>query len=245
MSKMILSQVENILQYEQPDEISPALSRNHYIFIEKLIKFLSNSINYPSLCETRRVFFSNLLVITALNNESKYLTKNFLTSAFLALLRNVSGHIDAKSLQDLINQISGTFIGVSKGKAFSLSSVNKITNELINLGIIKKSTVDFFTNVEKEALKLAKITCSHFEEIRNMSKNVSIKISSLVKKRIVPRMKVKQSSTVLVLSILFNYLPRKGYYRDNVFKFVSEKQKVDFQLLKKRVYRFRSKFNIS
>jgi len=242
---MISSKVESTIKYEKPDEVNPVLSRNHHIFIENLIKFLSQSINYPLLCETRRTFFYNLPVITALNRENKYLTKNFLTSAFLALLRNLSGHIDAKSLQDIINQISKKFLGISKGKAFSLSKVNKVTNDLINLGIINRTNVDFFSKVEKEALKLVNITCAHFKEINSLYSPVSLKISNLVRNRVVPRMKIKQSSTVLALSILFDYLPRKGYYRDNVFKFVSDNQKIDFQLLKKRVYRFRSKFNIS
>ena len=170
---------------------------------------------------------------------NKYFTKNHTANHFLALLDFRLSLVGSKLSPNHIERVR-EMLGMKKGKTFSYFSMKKTQSELLAAGYLQRKRKNLYTPMLKN--KVSQIINEVNAVIPNKDlifDTIQEKAFDLIDERFIPKIDIEDAALVIVSSLLPYYFNDRGYIHA-YWIFIKSQYRIDIELLKRKVYRFRT-----
>ncbi len=171
--------------------------------------------------------------------SNRYFTKNHIANYYLALLDFRLSLVGSKLSPNHIDTVRD-LLGMQRGKIFSYFAMKQTQSELLAAGYIQRKRNNVFSPLLKS--KVAQVVSEvilYFPDKEITLSKLQEKAFDLIDDRIIPRIDVEDAALVIVSSLLPYYLSDNGLIRA-YWVFIENHYKLNIELLKRKIYRYRS-----
>ena len=196
---------------------------------------------YPSKLVTETTLQFQRLLPDFLEDygTSRYFTKNHIANHFLALLDFRLSLVGSKLSPNHIDNVR-KLLGLQKGKIFSYFAMKQTQSDLLAAGHIQRKRNNVYTPLLKSRVaQVVNEVIMYFPDKELTLTKLQETAFDLIDERIVPRIDVEDAALVIVSSLLSYYVKDNGLIRA-YWVFIENNYKLDIELLKRKIYRYRS-----